>query len=67
MTWPRWLRRAVKTSYVEYNGAQISYKEFEYSRDQRWAALYLVFGWFWTSEFIFALSKPLSCVKKGPV
>ena len=47
----------LKTSYVEYNGAQISYKEFEYSRDQRWAALYLVFGWFWTSEFIFALGQ----------
>ena len=45
------------TAYVEYNGAQVSYKEFEYSRDQQWAALYLCFAWFWTSEFIFALGQ----------
>ncbi|KAH8071809.1 choline transmembrane transporter [Aureococcus anophagefferens] len=37
--------------------ASISYKEFSYSREQHYAALYLLFVWFWTSEFVAALGQ----------
>lgn len=47
----------IKTVTYDYAGASVSYKEFEYSNEQRYAALYLCFCWFWTSEFIFALGQ----------
>ncbi|KAH8098857.1 choline transmembrane transporter [Aureococcus anophagefferens] len=48
---------SIETVYAEYNGLQISYKEFSYSREQHYAALYLLFVWFWTSEFVAALGQ----------
>ena len=48
---------SIETVFAEYNGLQISYKEFSYSREQHYAALYLLFVWFWTSEFVAALGQ----------
>jgi len=49
----------VHTETYTYGGQSISYsyKTFTYSDNTRWAFLYMLFMWFWTSEFIIALGQ----------
>ena len=35
----------------------VEYKEMQYTTNQRYAGLYLLFSWFWTSEFIIAMGQ----------
>uniref|UniRef100_A0A7S2Y2B5 Choline transporter-like protein n=1 Tax=Fibrocapsa japonica TaxID=94617 RepID=A0A7S2Y2B5_9STRA len=37
------------------NGAQV--KQFQYTDNMRYAALFLLFSWFWTSQFVVALGQ----------
>ncbi|KAJ8605234.1 hypothetical protein CTAYLR_000495 [Chrysophaeum taylorii] len=46
----------VETVETQYGGdVSVTYKELAYSREQQYAALYLVFAWFWTTEFVEAI------------
>lgn len=44
----------VKVVTETVNGAEVSYREFEYTANMRYAGLYLLFIWFWTTQFIVA-------------
>lgn len=35
----------------------LKYRQFEYADNTKWAFLYLLFCWFWTSQFIIALGQ----------
>ena len=39
------------------NGLTYSYKQFVYTENTKYAFLYLLFCWFWTSEFIIAIGQ----------
>lgn len=49
----------VHTKTYTYQGQTLSYnyKTFTYGDNTRWAFLYMLFMWFWTSEFIIALGQ----------
>jgi hypothetical protein len=51
--------QVVHTKSYMYQGheASVSYKTYTYSDNTRWAFLYMLFCWFWTSEFIIALGQ----------
>jgi len=44
----------VTTITKSYNGISYSYREVSYSKNTKYAFLYYLFCWFWTSEFIIA-------------
>lgn len=39
------------------NDVKYNYKTFEYDRNTRYAFVYMIFCWFWTSEFIIAVGQ----------
>lgn len=41
----------------DYGGVTMQYKEFSYSDTQKQAGLYLLFSWFWTSQFVVAMGQ----------
>ena len=43
-------------TYTKY-GANLTYKEYHYDDNTKWAFLYLLFCWFWTSQFIVAVGQ----------
>lgn len=45
------------TSYETGDDITVSYKTFEYTDNTRFAFLYLLFCWFWTSEFVLAVGQ----------
>lgn len=47
------------SSTYEYNGAPVpySYREFTYTTNTKYAFLYMIFCYFWTSEFILAFGQ----------
>jgi len=47
------------TESYEYMGQTVTaeYKQYTFSENQRYAGLYLLFSWFWTSEFIIAMGQ----------
>mmetsp|Transcript_29167 Transcript_29167/g.93367 ORF Transcript_29167/g.93367 Transcript_29167/m.93367 type:complete len:523 (-) Transcript_29167:1786-3354(-) len=46
------------TEYCDVTGTTcMNYKEFTYSDEIRYAALYLLFSWFWTTQFIIAMGQ----------
>ena len=47
----------VKTYSTTIGGSVTSYHQFEYTKNARYAFLYLLFCWFWTSEFIVAIGQ----------
>lgn len=49
----------VKQGTYEYNGNDVtySYRTFSYTVNARYAFLYMIFCWFWTSEFILAFGQ----------
>jgi len=44
----------VKVVTEDVNGQQVSYREFEYTSNMRYAGLYMLFIWFWTTQFVVA-------------
>ncbi|KAJ1456760.1 plasma-membrane choline transporter-domain-containing protein, partial [Pelagophyceae sp. CCMP2097] len=52
----------VRLATASYNGVDVQYKEFHYTRRQQYAALYMVFAFFWTVEFIASLGQLLIAV-----
>jgi len=40
-----------------YSGVSYTYKTLEYSENSKYAFLYMLFSWFWTSEFIVAFGQ----------
>lgn len=44
----------VNVETYDYNGATVSYKEFTYTDNQYYAGLYLLFVYFWTTQFVMA-------------
>lgn len=47
----------VSVTKYEVNGVSVSYREFEYTDNIRYAGLYMLFIWFWTTQFIIALGQ----------
>jgi len=47
----------VQVNTYEVNGQEMSYREFVYTDNMRYAGLYLLFVWFWTTQFIVALGQ----------
>mmetsp|Transcript_16362 Transcript_16362/g.27658 ORF Transcript_16362/g.27658 Transcript_16362/m.27658 type:complete len:673 (+) Transcript_16362:87-2105(+) len=49
----------VTTSYTDSNGNEVSYsyREFTYTNNTKFAFLYMLFCWFWTSEFVLAFGQ----------
>lgn len=47
------------TYTFDYNGAEYTseYRQLEYTNNTRYAFLYMLFCWFWTSEFIIAVGQ----------
>lgn len=50
--------QTVESTYI-YNGAEVeySYRTFSYTNSARYTFLYMLFCWFWTSEFIVAFGQ----------
>ena len=44
----------VTISAIDSSGNSYNYKQFEYSTNTQYAFLYMLFCWFWTSQFIIA-------------
>ena len=40
-----------------YTKGSVSYRQFEYDDNTKFAMLYMLFCWFWTSQFIIALGQ----------
>lgn len=49
----------ISTGTLETAGGTIAVKEFKYTDNIRYTALYLLFSYFWTSEFIVAMGQVL--------
>lgn len=47
----------VETTAKYSTGVTYTYKTLEYSENSKYAFLYMIFAWFWTSEFIVALGQ----------
>jgi choline transporter-like protein 2/4/5 len=47
----------VETTASYSSGATYTYKSLEYSDNSKYAFLYMIFTWFWTSEFIVAIGQ----------
>jgi hypothetical protein len=52
----------IKVHEVESGGVTTQYRTMEYSSNQRYAFLYLLFCWYWTSEFILACGQIISAM-----
>lgn len=52
----------VRVHEVEAGGATTQYRTMHYSSNQRYAFLYLLFCWYWTSEFILACGQIVSAM-----
>lgn len=50
----------VKVNEVTINGATAQYRTMEYDNNTRYAFLYMLFIWYWTSEFILAVGQLVS-------
>lgn len=47
----------ISTGTLETAAGTITVKDFTYTDNMRYAALYLLFAYFWTSEFIVAMGQ----------
>lgn len=47
----------ISTGTLETAAGTITVKDFKYTDNMRYAALYLLFAYFWTSEFIVAMGQ----------
>lgn len=52
----------VKTEEVQADGETTQYKTIEYNNNTRLAFLYLLFCWFWTSQFVVAAGQIMSAL-----
>lgn len=52
----------IKVNEMESGGVTTQYRTMEYSTNQRYAFLYLLFCWYWTSEFILACGQIISAL-----
>jgi hypothetical protein len=50
----------ISTYHKEINGVTTSYRQMDYNMNTRYAFLYLLFCWYWTSEFILAVGQLIS-------
>ena len=44
-------------TYTSAGGNSYTYRTFEYADNTKWAFLYMIFCWFWTSQFIIAFGQ----------
>merc|ERR1711988_444237 len=44
-------------TYTSAGGNTYTYRTFEYADNTKWAFLYMIFCWFWTSQFIIAFGQ----------
>jgi len=52
----------IKSEKTTVNDQEVSYKSIEYDDNTRLAFLYLLFCWFWTSEFILAVGEMVTAL-----
>jgi hypothetical protein len=45
------------TVYNDYSQTSVTYRKFEYDEYTKYAMIYMLFCWFWTSQFIIALGQ----------
>lgn len=50
-------RPQITTGTLQTAGGTITVKDFKYTDNMRYTALYLLFAYFWTSEFIVAMGQ----------
>lgn len=52
----------ITTEVIETTVGSVTVKNFKYTDNMRYTALYLLFTYFWTSEFIVAVGQVRACV-----
>lgn len=53
----------ITTEELETAAGTITVKDFKYTDNMRYTALYFLFAYFWTSEFIVAMGQVGVCVR----
>jgi hypothetical protein len=56
---------SIEVHEVESGGVSTTYRTMNYDANQRYAFLYLLFCWYWTSEFILAVGQIVSALSIG--
>lgn len=57
----------ITSETMETAAGTITVKNFEYTDNMRYAAFYLLFAYFWTSEFIIAMGQVINPRKQLPM